>query len=95
MRSFLKTLFSVPNIVALAFFLIGVGTWWEDQKLFRAQMEERVKHIEIRLDTIEAAAAITYVRRDVMAEQLAGIQRDVTALRDQVQGVKNDVRKIR
>ena len=95
MRSFLKTLFSVPNIVALTFFLIGVGAWWEDQKLFRAQVEDRIKHIETRLDTIDAATALTYVRRDVMTEQLAKMQQDVTALRDQVQDVKNEVRKIR
>jgi len=95
MRGFWKAIFSVPNVVALVFFLIGVGGWWQDQRSFRDQTEKRIGHIETRLDTIDAANAITYVRRDVMTEQLAKIQQDVGALRSEVQDVKNEVRKIR
>lgn len=95
MRNFWRQLITVPNAVALAFFLVGVGGWWQDQREFRTQVEERIKHIETRLDTIDAAAALTYVRRDVMTEQLAKMQQDVTALREEVRDVKNEVRKIR
>lgn len=102
MRAFFKQLLSVPNVVALAFFLIGVGGWWQDQKAFREQvsasrtlLDQRISHIETRLDTIDATNALIYVRRDVMTEQLAKMQQDVTALRDEVHDVKNEVRKIR
>ncbi|HEX3058052.1 MAG TPA: hypothetical protein VHP62_01750 [Usitatibacter sp.] len=94
-RNFWRALFSVPNIVATAFFLIGVGGWWADQQAFRSRVDERLMHIENRLDTIDGANAAIYVRRDVMTEQLSKIQQDVGALRDEVHDVKNEVRKIR
>jgi hypothetical protein len=95
MRGFWRQLLSIDKIVALAFFLVGVGGWWADQRSFRDQTEKRIGHIETRLDTIDAATALTYVRRDVMTEQLAKMQQDVTALREEVHDVKNEVRKIR
>jgi hypothetical protein len=83
--------------------VVSVTVWWQGQENFRQRIEERVtvieheriKHIETRLDTIDAATALTYVRRDVMTEQLAKMQSDVTALRDEVREIKLEVRKIR
>lgn len=95
MRNFWRQLITVPNAVALAFFLVGVGGWWRDQQDFRERLDTRVSHIESRMDAIDAANASIYVRRDVMTEQLAKIQQDVGALRSEVQDVKNEVRKIR
>lgn len=92
---FWRTLFSVPNAVALAFFLTGVGGWVAGERDFREHMEERVRHIETRMDAIEAADAMTYVRRDVLTEQLNQVQKDVTALREEVREVKQEVKKIR
>jgi sensor domain CHASE-containing protein len=103
LRNFWKSWLTVPNIITAVMCVVTVTIWWQGQESFRARIEERVtvieqeriKHIETRLDTIDAATALTYVRRDVMTEQLAKMQSDVTALRDEVREVKNEIHKIR
>jgi hypothetical protein len=102
-RPWWQGLITTQNIITIGSCLVVVGMWYQGQESFRQRIEERVtnieqeriKHIETRLDTIDAATALTYVRRDVMTEQLAKMQSDVTALRDEVREIKNEVRKIR
>ncbi len=96
-------LVTVPKIMTGVMCIVTVTIWYQGQESFRQRIEERVtiieqeriKHIETRLDTIDAANALTYVRRDVMTEQLSKMQADVTALRDEVREVKNEIHKIR
>lgn len=94
---------TLPNLVTAVMCVVTITIWYQGQESFRQQItdrvtvieQERIKHIETRLDTIDAATALTYVRRDVMTEQLAKMQSDVTALRDEVREVKNEIHKIR
>lgn len=101
---------TLPNLTTAFMCVVTVVVYWQGQESFRQRtvervtsleqhvpeaLPERIKHIETRLDTIDAQSALTYVRRDVMTEQLAKMQSDVTALRDEVREVKNEIHKIR
>jgi sensor domain CHASE-containing protein len=102
-RSWWSDQLTLRNIAWAVMIIVTVTSWYQAQEAFRQRIEERVtaieqeriKHIETRLDTIDAATALTYVRRDVMTEQLAKMQSDVTALRDEVREVKIEIHKIR
>ena len=94
-RGFWKSLFTGPNVVATVLFLISLGMWWEDQKMFRDQMEARVARLEKDMSQSIADGFETKVNRAVMSSQLAQIQLDITSLRSEVKDVKTEVRKIR
>jgi hypothetical protein len=94
-RGFWKSLFTGPNVVATVLFLISLGMWWEDQKMFRDQMEARVTRLEKDMSQSIADGFETKVNRAVVSSQLSQIQLDITSLRSEVKDVKTEVRKIR
>lgn len=95
MRGFWKSLFTGPNVVATVLFCVSVGMWWEDQKMFRDQMESRVTRLEKDVAQALADGNETRTNRVVVSLQLSQIQLDITSLRGDVKDVKTEVRKIR
>jgi hypothetical protein len=95
MRGFWKSLFTGPNVVATILFCVSAGMWWEDQKMFRDQMEQRVTRLEKDVAQSLADSSETKTNRAVVSLQLSQIQYDVTSLRGEVKDVKTEVRKIR
>jgi len=85
---FWRAFFTVPNIVAFAIFLIGVGGWWQEQK----QTRERLERLETRVIAERAMSDLIYMRRDVLTEQLRQIQEEQTRMREQVQLLRRDLR---
>lgn len=106
MRNFWRQLITVPNAVALSFFLIGVGGWWQDQRAFRehtvsevgrldSKIDAKIGRVEQRLDVKDAKDVENAVSRAEMTLKLVQISNDINSLRDEVKDVKTEVRKIR
>jgi hypothetical protein len=95
LRGFWRSLFTGPNVVATVLFLISLGMWWEDQKMFRDQMEARVARLEKDMAQANTDNFDTKLNRALTSSQLSQIQLDITSLRSEVKDVKTEVRKIR
>lgn len=81
-----------PQMIFTAVCMVfAAGGYWQT---FQA-MRERVTNIEERLNEMERQNRETYMRRDVLAEQLSRIQLDLITLHEEVKDVKTEVRKIR
>lgn len=95
MRGFLRTLITVPNLMAVGAFLIFVGGWQQNQAAFREQTEQRIVRIETQLNQAVVENADNRINRALVSAQLAQIQLDITSMRIEVKDVRNEVRKIR
>jgi hypothetical protein len=95
MRVFLKSLLTVPNIMALLTGIVLIASWKQNQDAFREQTEQRIVRLETQLNQALAENTDNRVNRAVVSAQLAQIQLDITSMRIEVKDTRNEVRKIR
>lgn len=67
---------------------LTLGGAWRD----KTYMEERLRALELRVASERVTSDLIYMRRDVLTEQLRQIQEEQLRLREQVQGLRRDLK---
>jgi Tfp pilus assembly protein PilO len=76
------------NILTAVLAIFAAGGYWQDAK----QVKDRLDRLERRVEAERTLSDLTYMRRDVLTEQLRQIQEEQTRMREQVQLLRRDLR---